>query len=353
MSKAEFLKILDKYLAGNASNDEEQFLFDVYQRMEDKYQWSPAEMEILERLEHKLIKKFAKSIRRSPGKGQSLGLKLIINHFNKNLIYHVAAILLIILGIGIIYRTYQRPSSEISRLFVADNLKNFVTYLNNSGVSKKVIFRDKSYVILASGSKVVYDNDFPDSLRQVYLVGEGYFQVTKDHTKPFLVYTDKVVVKVLGTSFIVKSGCNNKETSVLVKTGKVSVFRTKDFTPKNFKASLEDGVILLPNHSADLNQRNELEKRLVTSPEILKPSASEEFDFDNTPIEKVFLKLQDSYGIDILYDKAKLHSCSISVNMGKESFYQKLDIICRTINASYQVTDGKVIVSGMGCSNVK
>lgn len=353
MNKEEFLKLLDRYLAGNSSKEEEQFLFDIYQRLEDKYQWNPTEMNALEQLEHKLIRKFAKSIHQSATKDQFWNFKLIINHFNNNSIYRVAAAILIFLGIGLIYWSYQGPSSEISKLLGNEKSKKFITYHNNTSASQHVIFPDKSYVILSAGSKVVYVKDFSDSLRQVYLVGEGDFQVTKNHSKSFIVFTDKVVVKVLGTSFIVKSGWDTVEASVLVKTGKVSVFRTKDFTAANTKANLEDGVILLPNHSADLNQKEELEKKLSVSPEILTPMTAEEFDFDNTPIDKVFSILQDSYGIDILYDKDKLHSCSLSVKMGRESFYQKLDIICRTINASYQVTEGKVIVSGMGCSNTR
>ncbi|MCR8556720.1 FecR family protein [Mucilaginibacter sp. BJC16-A38] len=348
MNKKEFLELLDKYLAGNASNEEEQFLFDVYQRLEDKYEWSTDEMETLDQLEHRLIRRFKNSIQQTANADEFENVKPIRNYFNKDLVIRIAAILLVFLSIGLFW--FNKNTTKTKAIFAFNELKNPITHINNTGATEKITFPDNSFVDLKAGSKVVYGRDFSGSLRQVYLEGEGFFQVTKDHTRPFIVYTDKVVAKVLGTSFIVKSGLNNTVAGVIVKTGKVAVFKATEFTKENITSNLNEGVVLLPNHAADLNiVAKQLEKKLSTSPEILKPVKIESFDFDNTPIPAVFSKLQDNYGITIVYDKVKFSSCSLSVNMGKEDFYQKLDLICRTINASYQVRNGDVYVSGAGC----
>jgi transmembrane sensor len=351
VSKKEFLELLNKYLVGNASPVEEQFLFDVYQQIEDKYEWETPEQETLDQLEHKLIERFRKSIQRSnvvaiPEKERSQR-----SRFNNKAILQIAASMLLLLTVSAGFWLYHNPSSETKRIFVVQESKDLITHTNNTNGTEKIIFPDKSFVDLATGSKVVYDKNFSGSLRQVYLTGEGFFQVTRNHAKPFIVYTDRLVAKVLGTSFIVKSGEHNTMASVLVKTGKVCVFKTKEFTAENTKPDLTGGLVLLPNHLADLNAKQELEKNLPNSPEVLKPKETKSFDFDNTPIDTVFSRLQDTYGITIVYDKVKLNSCSLSVNMGKEDFYQKLDLICRTINASYQVRDGNVLVSGPGCAN--
>ncbi len=374
MSKKEFLKLSDKYLAGKTSREEEQFLFDIYQRVEDKYEWSQAEMDTLDQLEFRLIQRFKKSIKQSAETGRSgavrqpestrqleathqsegiyqpEGLKVKRGYFNRNLIRLTAAASLLFVSIGVVYWMYNNPSSAVTKVFADNKVKDLVTHSNNTQATEKLIFPDKSYVELTAGSKVIYERDFSGSLRQIYLSGEGFFQVTRDQAKPFIVYTDKVVAKVLGTSFIVKSGLNNTVAGVQVKTGKVSVFRTKEFTKENTNPGPAEGVILLPNHAVDLNPKEELEKKLALSPEILKPQPEEKFDFNDTPIDTVFSRLQDAYGISIVYDKVKFSSCSLSVKMGKEGFYQKLDLICRTINVSYQVRDGNVLVSGSGCA---
>ncbi len=58
--------------------------------------------------------------------------------------------------------------------------------------------------------------------REVKLSGEAFFDVVPNPQQPFYIYTDKMVVKVLGTSFRVKA--LGAEESVAVSTGKVSVY---------------------------------------------------------------------------------------------------------------------------------
>jgi len=351
VSKKEFLDLLDKYLAGNASSEEEQILFNVYQHIEDKYEWDEPGMDSLDQLEHKLVERFKNSILRPGNVDLSENKYTIKPRFNNSIIFKIAAGLLLLLNVTGGYWLYHSRPSETGRGFTNQDTQNLITHTNSTNKTEKIIFPDKSFANLTAGSKIVYSKDFSGSLRKVYLIGEAFFQVTRDHTKPFIVYTDKVVAKVLGTSFIVKSGVNNTEASVLVKTGKVCVFKAKEFTIADTKPELTGGVVLLPNHLADLNTMEQIEKKLPDAPEVLKKQTVADFDFDNTPIATVFSRLQDNYGITILYDKTKFSSCSLSVNMGNEDFYQKLDLICHTINASYQVRDGNVLVSGTGCTN--
>ncbi|PIH00458.1 hypothetical protein CS542_04550 [Pedobacter sp. IW39] len=60
---------------------------------------------------------------------------------------------------------------------------------------------------------------------EVSLQGEGYFLISKNPHRPFLI---KNVYRVVGTSFIVRSNPVTEETQVIVKTGKVMVCPNKD-----------------------------------------------------------------------------------------------------------------------------
>jgi len=351
VNKKEFLYLLDKYLAGNASPEEEQFLFDVYQDMEDKYKWTAPETDSLNQMEDRLIERFRLSIQKPVAAIPDEHKEVIKPRFYRRTFFQVAASLLLVISVIAWYKQYRSSSDRAGSIFVSPVPENLVTHINNTNRTEKIVFPDDSYAELTAGSKVVYSKDFSGSLRQVYLAGEGFFQVTKNHTKPFIVYTDKVVAKVLGTSFVVKSGINDSKASVLVKTGKVSVFKTSEFTIAEAKPDLVEGIVLRPNHLANINAKQELQEQLSRSPEVIKKQEPAEFTFDNTPIDIVFSKLQDAYEINIDYDKAVFSSCTITVDMGKEDYYQKLDLICRTINASYQVRDGKIFVSGKGCAN--
>jgi hypothetical protein len=71
--------------------------------------------------------------------------------------------------------------------------------------------------------------------------------------------------------------------------------------------------------------------------------------FNGTPVSRVFKRLQELYGIPIVYDEEAVSSCSLFATMGNESFYQKLNIICKAINASYEKIDGNIVVTAPGC----
>lgn len=347
MSKQKFLTLLDKYLAGQASVEEEQLLLFIYKKQEAKYELSAAESETLGLMENELVQKFESSLK---GLEKKKPQRLQIVPFYKRSVFRIAASFLIVFSIGALLWSKRDHASDFKKLFPNIHSEDFITYTNQSGKIKRINLPDGSYIDLAKDSEIGYASKFAASKREVYLIGEGFFQVTKNHSKPFIVYTDKIVAKVLGTSFLVKSGINNTEASVLVKTGKVSVFRSKDFTEQDAKPDLTGGVVLTPNHAADLNNRT-FERKIADHPDLLETKSITNFNFDNTPITVVFAQLQEAYGITILYDKQKMNTCTISVNMGKENFYQKLDLICRTLNLSYEIYDGNVNITGAGCAN--
>src|SRR5690606_37685879 len=83
--------------------------------------------------------------------------------------------------------------------------------------------------------------------REVKLTGEAFFEIKKDESRPFLVYAQGIVTKVLGTSFNIRARQGDEKIIVDVKTGKVAVFREKN--------SNEEPYLLTPNQQVvyDLN----------------------------------------------------------------------------------------------------
>ena len=69
------------------------------------------------------------------------------------------------------------------------------------GHKHSLILSDGTKVTLNSGSRLAFPSEFQDDKREVYLCGEGYFEVTKNPGKPFFVKTDNIDIKVLGTVF--------------------------------------------------------------------------------------------------------------------------------------------------------
>ncbi|GAA4440339.1 FecR family protein [Ravibacter arvi] len=203
---------------------------------------------------------------------------------------------------------------------------------------------DGSLAQLHPGAKIRFAAaDFDDHTprREVFMSGDIFFDVVRKDQQPFLVYTDYLQTRVVGTSFLVETSTGKAR--VVVKTGKVLVL------PYNVDEEAE--VSLTPNqmvtYSGDPNQ---LVKDLAEKPEILVAARDQvRFEFDNTPIGDVFSELQRAYGIPIHISGSALKNCFLSVRMGEEPFEEKLEIICRTIGARFEVLDGEVTVTGDGC----
>ncbi|MCX8491919.1 MAG: FecR family protein, partial [Cyclobacteriaceae bacterium] len=109
----------------------------------------------------------------------------------------------------------------ISRIFTAET--DLVQFKNDGSKPYPIVLQDGSKVMLQPNSTIQYPQTFTEKSREVYLNGGAFFEVTKDPARLFIVYANKLVTQVLGTSFTGRAYDNEKNISVVVKTGKVSV----------------------------------------------------------------------------------------------------------------------------------
>ena len=222
--------------------------------------------------------------------------------------------------------------------------------VNNTDTIQILTLFDGSKVQLHPKSRLSFSQASFGKKREVYLNGEAFFNVQKNPSVPFVVYTENLITKVLGTSFNVKAYSFEKKATVQVRTGKVSVYKKENFSDKNNIANTLDGLIVIPNQQVIYDfVNNQLRKTIIDQPVILAENPTD-FVFNSTPLKDVFRILQNTYGIAIIYDESIINSCSLSASMGNESFYEKLELICKAINASYESIDGTIYISSQGCN---
>ena len=107
-------------------------------------------------------------------------------------------------------------------LQAVDRIKEQYTLQIPRGTEYLVVLEDGSRVWLNSESTFRYPSVFDQDKREVYLEGEGYFEVVHDEERPFIVMTEKVFTRVLGTEFNVRSYMDKAVNVTLVK-GSVAV----------------------------------------------------------------------------------------------------------------------------------
>ncbi|MBX2842817.1 MAG: FecR domain-containing protein [Flammeovirgaceae bacterium] len=98
----------------------------------------------------------------------------------------------------------------------------FVNKVVPKGKKLTITLSDGSVVKVNSESKIKFPKSFSEDSREVYLEGEAFFEVARNESKPFIIYSGNIKTTVLGTSFNVKAYDHNK-VQVAVNSGKVKV----------------------------------------------------------------------------------------------------------------------------------
>ncbi|MDM1094103.1 FecR family protein [Myroides odoratimimus] len=115
-----------------------------------------------------------------------------------------------------------------------------LTYSTSNELAKHIILPDGTAVTLSSNSTLIVSNEFNQSNREIKLLGEAYFKVAKDASKPFIISSDNFETQVLGTSFWVKRNI------VEVSTGRVKVSNLLD--RENYVILTAEQKALLKDH---------------------------------------------------------------------------------------------------------
>jgi transmembrane sensor len=263
--------------------------------------------------------------------------------------YSKAAAVAIIIGAGWFVWSFQTDHLPVNLTEKPDSLLD--KQINNSDLAKTIILSDGTSIVLQPHSQLEYPRVFASDLREVVLTGEAFFEVQKDAKRPFLVHTNEIVTRVLGTSFTVRSFSEENNVMVQVKTGRVSVFRGKRKDAQTTTEPVE-GVVLMPNQQV-IYERAEgrMTKSLVENPSVLIPVAKQEFEFVDAPVKDVFQAIEVAYGVDIVYDEETFSACYLNASLDDVPLYDKLKLICKGIDASYEVMDSHILIYGKGCSD--
>jgi len=165
-----------------------------------------------------------------------------------------------------------------------------------------------------------------------------------------------VVIRVLGTSFFVRAYKTEKQVRVTVTTGKVSVVKKKDLSEplrrvKNNEDINRKEVLLVANQELTLNRGDlKLTKQYLSRPSVLSEEVAKiTFNFKETPFPEAIKTLSKAYDIPIIYDENTFSGCPLTASLTNQSFYEKLTLICKAVEATFEMHNGKIIITGKGC----
>lgn len=266
---------------------------------------------------------------------------------------HWLAAGLVAAGLAAIFYIFY-PSDNDGNKTLAVNADQFQLITNNTVSDTSVKLADGSSVKLFPGAALRYPAKFSGNKREVYLEGDGLFSVSKDSTRPFYVFSDQLVIKVLGTSFVVRS--QKGKSSVAVHSGKVAVFKNQSGQMPENAVTGKLSVVLTPNQQAIYQAGSDsLHTSLVEAPRLLTsriPGAPVGLRFENVALDSVLQALGETYGIAIGASNPSLFKCRFTGDISEPSLslYDKLQMLCQAIDAIYEIHGVDIIIKGKGCN---
>ncbi|MGZ8542232.1 MAG: FecR family protein [Chitinophagaceae bacterium] len=267
--------------------------------------------------------------------------------------YAAATLLVAILSIAVYFIVVQETETAKFNYAAITPSKRLIENINTSENAITLKLPDESTVELAANSRIAYANSFGSTgTRDVYLSGEAFFKVTKNPARPFRVFANEIVTKVLGTSFIVRSFEKDSVIQVTVRTGKVSVYSQAANANETSLRNQRGGIILTPNQELVYEKaKQKFQKGLLENPLVIFNDAEYQKDmsYEEVSLEKVFAHLSKIYGVNIVYDSELLKNCTVTGDFRKETFYRRLELICKAIGARYEIIDGQVVIHTNGC----
>lgn len=240
----------------------------------------------------------------------------------QNMLYKVAAVITLIIGLGFIVFQYQNRSEQL----IAKTTE---------GEIRKLELADGSIIWLNENSTFSYPKKMNEDQRVVSLDGQAYFDVAKDPERPFVILGKKATVEVLGTSFDLVSKATYA--NVNVTSGRVAFGSSSD---EEVKVMLEKG-----------SQATFTGNKLVKNDSFNENASSwmtKDFMFKSAPLTQVAETLSEHFNVKIKVDDA-IRNCLIT-----SSFEDKeLDEILSTFEAIANIKNerkGKTIkLTGPGC----
>ncbi len=216
--------------------------------------------------------------------------------------------------------------------------------INPLGQQSVLFLDDGTKVWLNASSKITYLKNFHDGdTRDVYLEGEAFFDVAHNAEKPFIVHTSSLKIKVLGTSFNVKSYKEQKTIETTLVKGKVRIEQA------DVKGKRIGDVELKPNQRAVFNK----ESRVINIKEIDVSNTGkwkqERLVFDEESIDQVLSQMEKWYNVRIHFESRGALNCKLTATIQKESLEEVLKLLQSLHDIHYEIEGREVYIEGTFC----
>ena len=255
----------------------------------------------------------------------------------------IAASLILAFGLYLQLQKTDNPATSKLAEKEIDHPNKILLFTN---VEPRIVMHklpDGSTVWMHADASIRYPEKFDADKRVVTFSGEGFFDITKDKSRPFSIQSGEMVIRVLGTSFNVNATAAKKIFQISVVTGSVQVTAPD-------KEKKDQLVILKPQQQVLFETQS---KRLIVSSipisgkkEIYQPIT---VTFKDTPLNQVVAQLQKKFNVEIVLANPEMATCQVNADFEQQSLPVIMEMLCTTLDAHYNMSERVIHVNGVPC----
>ena len=225
-------------------------------------------------------------------------------------------------------------------VYDASNKKNQTVNYNSLVVPRGGEFQlkleDGTKVWVNSETRLRYPTKFPNGERVVLLEGEAYFEVNKDKSRPFIVKTQGVDVKVLGTQFNISSYADDETIQTTLVEGIVAVMDSKN--PGT-------NLLLDPGYQAVFSKEARELKNKKVNVDLYTSWKDGKFVFEQSSLYDIMNKVSRWYDVKVFYQNNKVGDINFTGTLKRyESLDRLLGMIEKTNEVKFVFKDNVIVV---------
>ncbi|MEX2573168.1 MAG: FecR domain-containing protein [Balneolaceae bacterium] len=204
------------------------------------------------------------------------------------------------------------------------------------GQRSNIMLTDGTNVKLNADSKISMPEFFRPDKREIHLVeGEAYFEVAEDPDKPFLIHSGGSVIRVLGTSFSVRSYPEDDGVRVVVKEGTVSLAPDGEENGGVVLTAEQLGLFSFADQSIASEKVEDVELYLSWTEGYLK--------FQDASMKEVAATLERKYNVQVKFRNPELAEMKLTAELKGRSILSVLNVISASLDIDYLETDQQTI----------
>ncbi len=229
--------------------------------------------------------------------------------------------------------------------FYISQINSVTVYKTVAGQKTTIKLPDNTIVMLNGNSSLSYRGKWKGTKqRAVDFSGEGYFKVTSDAQKPFVVNTSGISINVLGTTFNVKSYDEDEDVETTLVEGKVAIKKAAEGD------AIPEIVNLLPDQKATFSKNSkEIVLKNVNS-ENEASWAKGSLIFEDESFSEIIKDLERWYGVKIIVKNKASLECRFNTRIESESLEEVLKLFSLSGNVKYHFKDDhQVWIEGSLC----